>query len=241
MTSHAGASSASTRLAVAPTPDRGAAPQPPLLVLGGVRVLLGLLDVLDGDEALELALLVDDQQLLDAVLVQQLLRLGLASTPSGTVTSLRVITALDRLLEVRLEAHVAVGEDADQRLPSGDRDAGDAVLRASARAPRERRLGRDGDRVDDHAALGLLDLGTSRACCSMVMFLWMTPMPPSRAMAMAVRASVTVSIAAETIGMFSRMLRVRRVRRLDRSGGRPTRRGGAGRRRRSAPGAGRRG
>ena len=33
------------------------------------------------------------------------------------------------------------------------------------------------------------------------------PIPPSRAMAIAIRASVTVSIAAETIGMFSSMLR----------------------------------
>ena len=36
------------------------------------------------------------------------------------------------------------------------------------------------------------------------MFLWMMPMPPLWAMVMARRASVTVSIAAETIGMFRR-------------------------------------
>ena len=37
------------------------------------------------------------------------------------------------------------------------------------------------------------------------MFLWMTPMPPSCAMAMAMRASVTVSMAADSSGMLSRM------------------------------------
>ena len=37
------------------------------------------------------------------------------------------------------------------------------------------------------------------------------PMPPSWAMAIARRASVTVSIAADTSGRFRRMLRVRRV------------------------------
>src|SRR3954469_5365494 len=37
------------------------------------------------------------------------------------------------------------------------------------------------------------------------------PMPPSWAMAIAKRASVTVSIAAETTGMFSSSLRVRRL------------------------------
>ena len=35
------------------------------------------------------------------------------------------------------------------------------------------------------------------------MFLWMMPMPPSCASVIASRASVTVSIAAEMIGMFS--------------------------------------
>ena len=38
----------------------------------------------------------------------------------------------------------------------------------------------------------------------------MTPMPPACAMAMASRASVTVSIAEETIGRLRRIARVRR-------------------------------
>ena len=38
----------------------------------------------------------------------------------------------------------------------------------------------------------------------------MTPMPPACAMAMASRASVTVSIAEETIGRLRRIVRVRR-------------------------------
>ncbi len=40
----------------------------------------------------------------------------------------------------------------------------------------------------------------------------MTPMPPACAMAIAMPASVTVSIAADISGMFSSMVRVRRVR-----------------------------
>ena len=54
-------------------------------------------------------------------------------------------------------------------------------------------------------------LVTSIACCWMVRFLWMNPSPPSCAIAMAVRASVTVSIAAETSGIFRRTLRVSRA------------------------------
>src|SRR3954454_14847839 len=52
---------------------------------------------------------------------------------------------------------------------------------------------------------------TSAACRSMVMFLCRTPMPPARAMAMAISASVTVSMAADTSGILRGMVRVRRV------------------------------
>ncbi len=47
-------------------------------------------------------------------------------------------------------------------------------------------------------------LATSAACSSMLMFLWMMPMPPSCAMVMARRASVTVSMAEESMGRPSR-------------------------------------
>jgi hypothetical protein len=56
---------------------------------------------------------------------------------------------------------------------------------------------------------------TSRGLRSMDMFLWMMPMPPSWAMAMARRASVTVSIAADTSGIFRSMSRVRRRAQTD--------------------------
>jgi len=46
-------------------------------------------------------------------------------------------------------------------------------------------------------------LSTSSACRSTDMLRWITPMPPSRAMAMAMRASVTVSIPADMSGRFS--------------------------------------
>jgi hypothetical protein len=41
---------------------------------------------------------------------------------------------------------------------------------------------------------------TSAACRSTDMFLCSTPMPPARAIAMAISLSVTVSIAADTSG-----------------------------------------
>ncbi len=58
-----------------------------------------------------------------------------------------------------------------------------------------------------------LTIWTCRACSAGDMFLWMMPMPPSCAMAMARRASVTVSIAAETIGILRARPLVSRVSR----------------------------
>ncbi len=76
------------------------------------------------------------------------------------------------------------------------------------------RIGRSGGSVIGSRIIPLSDRltrSTSAACRSMGRFLWMTPMPPSRAMAIAMSASVTVSIAAETNGTLSGMARVRRV------------------------------
>src|SRR6267378_1457043 len=56
-----------------------------------------------------------------------------------------------------------------------------------------------------------LTLRTSSACLGASRFLWMTPMPPDCAMAMAMRLSVTVSMAEESSGMPSSMVAVRRV------------------------------
>ena len=52
---------------------------------------------------------------------------------------------------------------------------------------------------------------TWATCSSMVRFLWITPMPPCWAMAIAIGPSLTVSIAAARSGMLSEMVRVRRV------------------------------
>src|ERR1700694_5085294 len=57
-------------------------------------------------------------------------------------------------------------------------------------------------------------LATSAAWALGGMFLWMMPMPPSCASAIARRDSVTVSIAADNRGMFRWMVRVRREERL---------------------------
>ena len=53
---------------------------------------------------------------------------------------------------------------------------------------------------------------TAAACCAWSRFLWMTPMPPSWAIAIAIAPSVTVSMADDTSGTLRLMVRVKRVR-----------------------------
>mmetsp|Transcript_49817 Transcript_49817/g.80754 ORF Transcript_49817/g.80754 Transcript_49817/m.80754 type:complete len:239 (+) Transcript_49817:187-903(+) len=53
--------------------------------------------------------------------------------------------------------------------------------------------------------LNRLTFATSATCSSTVMFEWITPIPPSRAMAMAILDSVTVSMGLDTMGNFSRI------------------------------------
>ena len=116
----------------------------------------------------------------------------------------------DRGRVVRGEAHVAVGDDADDAaLPVDHREAGDVVARAPApwRRPASvrrsaspaRRRCRDSNRFTRR---------TSAACSAMPRLRWITPRPPAWAIAIAIRASVTVSIAEEISGMFIRIARV---------------------------------
>ena len=119
--------------------------QAPVGVLGGVGMGGRLLDVLDGDQADAAARVVDHDQLLDPVLVQQPARLVLADALADG-DDLAGHQFGDRLARIVGEAHVAVGEDADElrRLavrPALDhRNAGNR--RRAASAPARRRASR---------------------------------------------------------------------------------------------------
>ena len=167
------ATSASARSSVSlADADRRADAQPAERVLAGVRILDQLLDVLDGDQPLQPVVVVDHQQLLDLVLVEDLARLVerradrhrdqvlAASSPRRSAGR-----------RLRLEAQVAVGEDADQpaflAAVLGDRHAGDAVAASSARALR--RCGASGESVIGSTIMPLserLTRSTSDACSS---------------------------------------------------------------------------
>ena len=111
--------------------DRGGDPQPAGVVLGGVRVLLALGEVLDGDQAAQPAGVVDERQLLDLVLAQQAERVVLGHPDRGGDQRHPGHDVAHRGGCVGDEAHVAVGDDADQHAVGVDhRHAGDAVAPA---------------------------------------------------------------------------------------------------------------
>ena len=133
--------------------------------------------------------------------------------PTGAVTRLRLgHERRDGLRGVGLEAEVAVREDADEdALVVRDRDARDPVAlhQLERLGHGVRRRERDG--LDDHPrlrALHLVHLGDLILDREVPVD---DPDPPARASAIASRASVTVSIAAEISGMFSEIDGVSRV------------------------------
>ena len=146
-------------LVVARDTDRGARAQPPVLVLARERMLGRLQDVLDGDEAAELHRLVDDQHALEPVPVHQLLRV----LEVGAFRDRDELVPLghdvgDRLVEVRLEAEIAVGDDAHDLASLDDRQARELVRALQRHDVAHRHRRRDGQRVLDDAGLEPLDL-----------------------------------------------------------------------------------
>ena len=140
--------------------DRRADPQPPVRILAGVREKLRLLDVLDGHQADQSEVVVDHQQLLDAMLVQELLGL-LAPDPLGhRHQAIRGHQFAHRHAQVGRKADVPVGQNADQAagraLDHGD--PGDPLRRHQIQRVGQRRFRPERDRVDHDAGLELLDL-----------------------------------------------------------------------------------
>ena len=136
--------------------------QAALLVLAGVRIGDRLLDVLHGDQADAAVILVDHQQLLDAVLMQELLRLPLRHALAHRDQVVLGHQFGDRLLGIGRKAHVAVGQDADQLAGAAvaaalhHRNAGDAVRLHQLERIDQLGARADGERVHHHAGLEAL-------------------------------------------------------------------------------------
>ena len=145
-------------LPVGPRTDRRPDPQAAEVVLRRMRKADRLLDVLDGDEAAELVLLVDHRELLDAVAVEDLLGLVERDAGARRHQPLACHHLADGAVEPLLEAQVPVREDADQPSALCDRQPGDARALHDCKGLGDRLLGLHGHRIDDHPALGLLHL-----------------------------------------------------------------------------------
>jgi hypothetical protein len=122
-------------------------------------VRAGLLDVLHRDEADTAIIVVDHEQLLNAVLMEK---------PFG-LFHVHVVFHRNQilghqlghgLLFIRREAHIPVGHDAYEtaRARLDHRDAGNAVMGHQPQRLGQTRAGIGGDRIDHHAGLKLLHL-----------------------------------------------------------------------------------
>ena len=140
--------------------DRGADTESAELVFACVRMLRGLQNVLDRDQAAQVEIAVDHQHALEAVLVHEphgfLERRALFHRHQAIA---RGHDVAHRLIEIGLEAQIAVGDDADHALAFDDGQSGDLVRTLQMEHFTDRHAGWNRDRVLDHPALEALDLG----------------------------------------------------------------------------------
>ena len=137
--------------------DGSAYQQAALLVTGRVGIHLGLLDVLDGNETLQVEVLVHDGQLLYLVLAQDLLGLGQSSSLGGGDQVLLGHHVVDELAHIGLKLHITVGDDADELAVVADGHTGDAVLGHQLVGLSQSVAGSQPEGIGDNAVLRALD------------------------------------------------------------------------------------
>ena len=156
---HAGAHQLSGALKkIARGADGSAHAQPALIVLAGVGIFEFFLDVFDCDQALQLVLIVDHQQLFNAMLVQDQLGLFERGAHGNGDQVLLGHHVADGNIGAGFKAEIAIGEDAHQPLALRDRHAGDLVAPHHVEGVADHLVRPNGHRVNDHAALRALYL-----------------------------------------------------------------------------------
>ena len=145
--------------AIRPDAGGGGDTQAAKFVLVGKRVRLGLVHVLDGDQADAAIGVIDHDQLLDPVLVQQVPSTIGADIGGDGDEVLPRHQLINLEAGIGGEADVAVGDDADEAigLPLDHRDAADALRRHQKLHIGQGLVGMDGERVHHHARLVFLD------------------------------------------------------------------------------------
>src|ERR1700674_1796872 len=102
--------------------------QTSLRILGGVGIFKFLLDVLYGNQSLEIIFVVDDKKFFDAVLVQDFFGIFKRSAHRHSDQIFLGHHPIDGNVEASLEAEVAIGEDADQAPMLSDGHSGNLVF-----------------------------------------------------------------------------------------------------------------
>ncbi len=143
-----------------PDADRGADPQLALLVLRRIRVLARLENVLHRDQAAQLEAVAHDQHALETMLVQERARFLRARSFLDVYQPVaRGHDGAHRLVEVGLEAVVAVGDHADDLALLHDRESRYPVLLREREKLAHRDVRRHRHRIAQHAGFEALDLG----------------------------------------------------------------------------------
>ena len=128
--------------------------QTTFLVLAGHGLILGLRDVLIGNQSDQMIFLIHYGQLLDLVLLQDL---GSGSQVCLLVRGHEVIlrhNLLHRTIQTTLKAQVTVCHDTYEMIAViDDRNTTDMILRHDVEGLSHRRSLRDGDRIIDHTIL----------------------------------------------------------------------------------------
>lgn len=131
---------------------------PAALVLGGVGVLNGFFDILDGDEPLEVVFAIYNGQLLDAVLFEDLLRLGKGGPLGRGHEVFAGHDLADGAVEIIFKTKVAVGEDAHELAVDRNGHARDLVARHQRQRVGHQIVRPEEEGVDDDAVFAALDL-----------------------------------------------------------------------------------
>ena len=139
--------------------DGGADAEAASLIPGGSRVLHNAVDIPHRDQAGQLAVIVDQQQLLDLVFLKDVFGLFQAGARR---TGHEVRPGHDRAdlhIVIFKELQIAPGQDADQLLALDDRNPGNVLFLHQLLGPADRLAGREGHRIENDAMLRPLDLG----------------------------------------------------------------------------------
>ena len=131
--------------------------QTPLIVFRCVGIFPLLFDVLDSDQPLEDAALIDYQQFFDPMLVQQTLRVFQCCADRDRDEFVLGHHFPDRQVLALLEAQIAIGENAHQLRVLRHRHSGNPKALHQCPGVKDPVVGRDRDRVDDHAGFAALD------------------------------------------------------------------------------------